>query len=707
MKPSLVQSTESTLQVDEFAATTEAALTAVSTSVDDSSDDSSNDSVDGDDSGDDDSATDAPDGIIFGETTVFIEGRSTQVRTESTTLGVLSAEANLFSARQVDSSVSISITHAGSITGAIGAVGDDGSLLPTQANLAVGKLEGQISQLDIQTALSANSSLVLLSLTREEILQVIESGISASGGDTLSDRFPQLSGIAFSYDVNLPPGQRVRSLAVTDDEGNIADVIVRDGVFQSSSSQTYRIVTTDVLASGGEGYSFSDTALSSRLDLTDVDVTIENNVATFAEFGSQQAAFAEYLSANFSSVPFSVAETSVEQDVVIQNLSFRSDTVVDINVNTFKVAGTAKRDRLVAGNLGDILRGFGGKDILKGLNGDDRLFGGGGKDKILCGFGDDRAFGNQGKDILIGGKGNDRLNGGLGRDRLNGGIGDDWLFGGKGDDVLRAGQGNDQLFGGKGNDVLVAQIGDTLLDGGVGEDLLIGGRGITTFLVASRNAGVKTISNFSATQGDILKFESYQRSELTITQSGNNTIVTSDNVTLAVLLNVRSTIVESSIVAEGESKAPKSPKDSDDLVILGFEYEPGTDVVTGQKEKYTQAVGIADDDDLAYLVVSDKKGKLDKTTRKDLEKGRTYFAGEVTVGDGFFADVEVAGKSFKKRTFVHLFEDEQAFLDDEKPLQIMGYNTSGKQPIQIGDTIGSVQVNGYLTAAGEGAISVA
>ncbi|MGB3616327.1 MAG: 5'-nucleotidase, partial [Elainellaceae cyanobacterium] len=314
MKTSLVRSAESTLQLDEFTATT-------------------------------DDATDNLDGVIFGTTTVFIEGRSTQFRTESTTLGVLSAEANRFAAQRIDSTVNISITHAGSITSSIGVVGDDDSLLPTQANLEVGKLDGQISQLDIQTALSSNYSLVLLSLTREEIVQVIEHGISASGGDTLSDRFPQLTGLTFSYDVTLPPGQRVRSLAVTDTEGNIADVIVRDGVFQASSSQTtYRIVTTDFLADGGEGYSFPDAATSNRVNLTEVDTTvnIENNVATFAAFGSQQDAFAEYLAANFNATPFSVEETSIEQDVTIQNLSFRSDTVVDIDVNTFNLVGTAK-----------------------------------------------------------------------------------------------------------------------------------------------------------------------------------------------------------------------------------------------------------------------------------------------------------------------------------------------------------------------------
>ncbi|MGB3612301.1 MAG: hypothetical protein WBA10_00815, partial [Elainellaceae cyanobacterium] len=53
------------------------------------------------------------------------------------------------------------------------------------------------------------------------------------------------------------------------------------------------------------------------------------------------------------------------------------------------------------------------------------------------------------------------------------------------------------------------------------------------------------------------------------------------------------------------------------------------------------------------------------------------------------------------RTFIHLFEDEQAFLDGEESLQTMGYATSGKQPIQLGDTIGSVRVTGYATAAGE------
>ena len=50
----------------------------------------------------------AKDGNVFGETTVFIDGRRNEVRTQETTAGNLSADAILFVAQQVDPGVQVS-----------------------------------------------------------------------------------------------------------------------------------------------------------------------------------------------------------------------------------------------------------------------------------------------------------------------------------------------------------------------------------------------------------------------------------------------------------------------------------------------------------------------------------------------------------------------------------------------------------------------
>lgn len=74
-----------------------------------------------------------------------------------------------------------------------------------------------------------------------------------------------------------------------------------------------------------------------------------------------------------------------------------------------------------AGDVGDVLRGGGGRDRVYGGPGDDRLYGNAGKDKLSGGFGDDT------------------LNGGRGDDRLKADQGQDTLSGGKGNDILKGG----------------------------------------------------------------------------------------------------------------------------------------------------------------------------------------------------------------------------------------------------------------------------
>ena len=75
----------------------------------------------------------AKDGNVFGETTVFIDGRRNEVRTQETTAGNLSADADLFVAQQVDPGVQVSIKNGGGIRAESGGVvnnGDETLLLP-------------------------------------------------------------------------------------------------------------------------------------------------------------------------------------------------------------------------------------------------------------------------------------------------------------------------------------------------------------------------------------------------------------------------------------------------------------------------------------------------------------------------------------------------------------------------------------------------
>jgi 2',3'-cyclic-nucleotide 2'-phosphodiesterase (5'-nucleotidase family) len=250
----------------------------------------------------------AKDSNVFGETTVFIDGRRSEVRTQETTAGNLSADANLFIAQQVDPTVQVSIKNGGGIRAEIGEVVNNGGvteLLPPQENPVSGKLEGQISQLDIENSLRFNNGLTLLTTTAAGLKELLEHGVAATAPGATPGQFPQIGGMAFSFDPTLPArtapgtGERVRSLVVG--EGAGADVIVANGEVVGDPDRPIRVVTLGFLASpsgpgsptGGDSYPFpAVTVPGSVVDLTPDNVPA--GAADFEEAGSEQDAFAEY-----------------------------------------------------------------------------------------------------------------------------------------------------------------------------------------------------------------------------------------------------------------------------------------------------------------------------------------------------------------------------------------------------------------------------
>lgn len=72
-----------------------------------------------------------------------------------------------------------------------------------------------------------------------------------------------------------------------------------------------------------------------------------------------------------------------------------------------------------------------------------------------------------------------------------------------GNDVLVGNDGDNYLYGGAGDDVIYGGAGDDTLVGGAGDDTLTGGEGADTFLFTN-NGGVDTITDFDASEGDVL-----------------------------------------------------------------------------------------------------------------------------------------------------------------------------------------------------------
>ncbi|MEM8560096.1 MAG: 5'-nucleotidase C-terminal domain-containing protein, partial [Bacteroidota bacterium] len=273
-----------------------------------------------------DTVLDAKLSNIFGSTDVFLDGLRSEVRTEETNLGNLTADANLDFARAVDAGVQVSFKNGGGIRAPIGDIdAETGERLPPQEIPGL-RAEGEIAQLDIEGALSFNNGLSILELTAEQFVGALENGVSSV--EFVGGRFPQVAGVKFSFDPAAEAESRVRTVAIVDDAGVVLDVIAQDGVLQGDPSRVVKIVTLDFLAGGGDGYEEFANALS-RVDLEDEeDFT---GLADFAPTGSEQDALAEFLAANFSETPFAVADTPVEEDTRIQNLGVRDEDILDGN----------------------------------------------------------------------------------------------------------------------------------------------------------------------------------------------------------------------------------------------------------------------------------------------------------------------------------------------------------------------------------------
>ncbi len=275
----------------------------------------------------------AKDGNLFGATSVYLEGDRVIVRNQESNLGNLTADANLAWARTVDGSTAVSIKNGGGIRSSIGTINappgstSGGVKVPTAANPAVGKQAGDVSQLDIEFALRFNNGLSLLTLTAAELKAVIEHGVSDWTPSSTQGKFPQVGGLRFSFDPGQPAGSRVRTLVVDDPDGNGPatgpQVVYSAGSFQVPVDTTYRIVTLDFLAGGGDTYPLTALAAPNRVDLVAPGTT-----KTFTTEGAEQRALAQYLAARHPrTTPFAAADVAATDDLRIQNLSVRSDSL--------------------------------------------------------------------------------------------------------------------------------------------------------------------------------------------------------------------------------------------------------------------------------------------------------------------------------------------------------------------------------------------
>ncbi len=100
---------------------------------------------------------------------------------------------------------------------------------------------GMLTKRDVLAILPFNNPIVKIEISGKTLREVLEHGVARSAEDSEPGRFPQVSGMTFTYDISKPAGSRVSEIKV--------------GGQPLNESKTYSLATSDFLVTrGGDGY---------------------------------------------------------------------------------------------------------------------------------------------------------------------------------------------------------------------------------------------------------------------------------------------------------------------------------------------------------------------------------------------------------------------------------------------------------------------
>ncbi|MEO1012974.1 MAG: bifunctional metallophosphatase/5'-nucleotidase [Bacteroidota bacterium] len=273
---------------------------------------------------------------VLGFSDVYLDGRRSQVRTQETNLGNLTADANLWYANLLsDAPVQISLKNGGGIRTEIGtAVLPPGSTDPNDVEFTA---PDNISEGNLRAVLRFDNGLVRLTVTAAELKDILEHAVAGTAAGATPGQFPQVGGMRFSFDATATPrtapgnGSRVSEIVVGD------EIVVSGGAVQGDASRTFNLVTLNFLANGGDSYPFTDADLSApnrinfyegtgfgeEIDYPDANLANDPGANdSFSYTGGEQEALAEYLLSQFPQAsPFNEEETPADQDTRIVQLN--------------------------------------------------------------------------------------------------------------------------------------------------------------------------------------------------------------------------------------------------------------------------------------------------------------------------------------------------------------------------------------------------
>lgn len=162
---------------------------------------------------------------VIGSASVKLDGERSNCRFGECTMGNLITDAMLWKTQ--DEGVQIAITNGGGIRASIDA--------------------GEVTVGDVLTVLPFGNLIATFELNGAEVVQALENGVSRAENpeNEGTGRFPQVSGLRYSWNPNLPAGSRITNVEVKNADGSFSPI---------DPAATYKLASNDFMRNGGDGY---------------------------------------------------------------------------------------------------------------------------------------------------------------------------------------------------------------------------------------------------------------------------------------------------------------------------------------------------------------------------------------------------------------------------------------------------------------------
>lgn len=185
---------------------------------------------------------------VVGSSSVVLNGERGDVRKRETNLSNLIADANLWRTKNLGTT--ISLQNGGGVRASIQA--------------------GPITQGDILNVQPFGNTLFVLEISGAELKAALENGVSQ--WEAGAGRFLQVSGLKYTFDLAQKPGSRITDVQIG---------TAKDGFKPLDPAATFKIVTNNFVAGGGDGFEVLKNAKGARLDTYLPDYSVMSDYVQF------------------------------------------------------------------------------------------------------------------------------------------------------------------------------------------------------------------------------------------------------------------------------------------------------------------------------------------------------------------------------------------------------------------------------------------